>query len=418
MKKFLFGTTALAAVGFAVLASAPANAQTAPAPGFRSNAGFTVGISGYARQFVGVTSNKNAGQTVQDGKIDQMSDWRPIFNFSMPLANGLTAGAVLQFAPLNNTATSTGATRRQWSFVSGAFGQVQLGMADGVAAQMNVGGAEQFTGGAVKNGGKIYDTITAPSGNFAGIVTNTNADIYDNRPGNKINYFSPRFSGFQIGGSYTPEQASGRDGALPTSTTQYRNIMEVSANYVNTLGGVGLRAYGGYKHLGEPSAVGTTDSIRNFHKDAKWYGFGAGVNYMGFDIGGSYAKMKDGRLNTTGTTTTAAALGTVTNDGNAYEFGVNYTFGAFGVGVNYFKGENEAGTADATTGAVVRQVNGDDKRSGISLSGRYVMGPGVNLEAILFQVKQTTGLAASTGFVTTDRSMKANGAMTALILSF
>ncbi len=48
MKKFLFGTTALAAVGFAVLAAAPANAQTAPAPGFRTNGGFTVGISGYA----------------------------------------------------------------------------------------------------------------------------------------------------------------------------------------------------------------------------------------------------------------------------------------------------------------------------------------------------------------------------------
>lgn len=421
MKKFLFGTTALAAVGFAVLAAAPANAQTAPAPGFRSNGGFTIGISGYARQYVGMAETKNGAAANRDGVVDTNSDWRPIFNFAMPLANGMTAGAVLQFNPLNNTTNSTSVTRRQWSFVSGAFGQVQVGMADGVAAQMNVGGNEMFTGGAVKNAGKIYDFTSNPNGNFASrsIVATTNADMFDNgRPANKINYFSPRFAGFQIGGSYAPSNSSGIDGSPEVQNTQYHNIYSVAANYLNTFDGIAVRAYAGYLTAQGPGGWTNSAAVNAFHKDPRWMGFGAGVGFMGWDLGLSYADLKDGRIQTQGTTTAAAALGTVTNDGKAWEAGLNYTFGAYGVGVNYFIGKNKAGTSDAA-GAVVAQPFGDDKRTGYSVSGRYVMGPGVNLEAILFTIKNKTGAAtAASAFNPSNRETKANGAVTALILAF
>ena len=424
MKKHLFGTTALAAVGLVLAGVSSASAQTAapaPAPGFRSNSGFTVGISGYARQFVSTVQNKNGAIANRDGNVDQQSDWRPIFNFAMPLPNGMTAGAVLQMNPLNNTATGTGVVRRQWSSLSGGFGQIQLGALDGVAAQMLVGSNEQFTGGTVKNAGKIMDNVTAPSGNFPSrsIVASTNADMFDNgRPANKIAYFTPRFEGFQAGLSYAPANSSSIEGALEVANTQYKDIFSIAANYVGKVSSADVRAYAGYLTASKPSEVNLSDAQRAFHKDPTWYGFGAGVGFMGFDLGGSYAKIKDGRLNTQGTTTTAAALGTVTNDGRAWEFGLNYTFGAAGIGVNYFDGRNEAGTSSAT-GTVTPQANGDDKRTGVSLSGRYILAPGVNVEAIVFNAKQTTGLAASVGtHDLVNRSTTANGALTALILAF
>jgi len=416
MKKFLFGTTALAAVGFAVLAAAPANAQTAPAPGFRTNAGFTVGISGYARQYVGIAQTKNGAPGNSDGVIDEHSDWRPIFTFSMPLANGMTAGAVLQFNPLANTTNNAGVSRRQWSFLSGGFGQVQLGQHDTVGAQMHVGSAEMFTGGTVKNQGKIYDFTSGPSGNIGSSNTSgtTNPDALEARS-NKISYFSPRFEGFQIGGSYTPETSYDRNGVIANSTG-YRQNWNIGANYLNTLGGVGVRAYGSYLQMGGDHEYALTDVQRNSMKDAKHYGFGLGFSYMGFDLGGSYGKIKDGVINTVGNTTTAAALGTVGMDGTAIEAGLSYTFGAFGVGYNYFVGKNDAHTFTAT--GITAQPNGEDKRTGHSVSGRYVMGPGVNLEAIVFQVKQKTGLAVPTTGNVNDRETKSTGAVTALILAF
>jgi outer membrane protein OmpU len=416
MKKFLFGTTALAAVGFAVLAAAPANAQTAPAPGFRSNAGFTVGISGYARQYVGMAQTKNAAPSNYNGTLDQHSDWRPIFNFAMPLANGMTAGAVLQFNPLANTTNNAGVSRRQWSFLSGGFGQVQLGQHDTVGAQMHVGSAEMFVGGTVKNQGKIYDFISAPSGNIAATSTvgTTNPDALEARS-NKISYFSPRFEGFQIGGSYTPETSYDRNGVIANGT-QYTENWNIAANYLNTLGGVGVRAYGSYLQMNVGSKYGMTDVQANSMKDAKHYGVGLGFTYMGFDLAGSWGKIKDGVLNTVGNTTTAAALGTVGLDGSAFDAGLSYTFGSFGVGYNYFVGKNDAHTFTAT--GKTPQPNGEDKRTGHSISGRYVMGPGVNLEAIVFQVKQKTGLATPTTANLANRETKATGAVTALILAF
>jgi len=416
MKKFLFGTTALAAVGFAVLAAAPANAQTAPAPGFRSNGGFTVGISGYARQYVGTAQTKNANPANTDGVIDQHSDWRPIFNFAMPLPNGMTAGAVLQINPLANTTNNAGVSRRQWSFLSGGFGQVQLGQHDAAGVQMHVGSAEMFTGGTVKNGGKIFDFISGPSGNIATSNTSgtTNPDALESRS-NKISYFSPRFQGFQIGGSYTPETSYDRNGVIANSTG-YRNNWNIGANYLDTLGGVGVRAYGSYLQMGGDHKYALTNVQANSMKDAKHFGLGLGVQYMGFDLGGSWGKIKDGVINTVGNTTTAAALGTVGMDGTAIEAGLSYTFGVFGVGYNYFVGKNDAHTFTAT--GITPQPHGEDKRTGHSLSGRYVMGPGVNLEAIVFQVKQKTGLLLPTTGNVNDRQTKSTGAVTALILAF
>jgi outer membrane protein OmpU len=416
MKKFLFGTTALAAVGFAVLAAAPANAQTAPAPGFRSNAGFTVGISGYARQYVGMAQTENGAPGIADGALDQHSDWRPIFNFAMPLANGMTAGAVLQFNPLANTTNNAGVSRRQWSFLSGAFGQVQLGQADSVGAQMHAGSAEMFTGGTVKNQGKIFDFISAPSGNIAATSTvgTTNPDALEARS-NKIAYFSPRFAGFQIGGNYTPETSYDRNGTIANGT-QYTGNWNIAANYLGTFDGVAVRGYGSYMRMGDNSQYGQTDVQRNAMKNATHYGLGGGIQYMGFDVGGSWGKIKDGLLNTVGNTVTAAALGTVGLEGTAFEAGISYTFGQFGVGYNYFKGENDAYTFTAT--GVTAQPNGKDKRDGHSISGRYVMGPGVNLEAIVFTVKQKTGLATPTTANLVNRETKSNGVVTALILAF
>ena len=65
MKKTLYGTTAIVALGLAIVAANPASAQ-APAQGFSStNFQFTVG--GIARGFVGGVSQSQVGSYTANG---------------------------------------------------------------------------------------------------------------------------------------------------------------------------------------------------------------------------------------------------------------------------------------------------------------------------------------------------------------
>ena len=69
---------------------------------------------------------------------------------------------------------------------------------------------------------------------------------------NKLTYFTPRFSGFQLGLSYTPSLAGGTGGSSnsygnlpnnnggvdPADPSRQEKIVEIGANYVNSFGGV------------------------------------------------------------------------------------------------------------------------------------------------------------------------------------
>ncbi len=419
MNKFLFGTTALAAVGFALVAT-PAAAQ-----GFKStNFDFTIG--GYARQFVGVAGNQGNktvsssgafSQTTDVQNFDQMSDFRLTIVAATTLSNGIRVGQRLDWDALASATAASTPVRRNWTFVSGGFGEFRLGASDAVSQQMWVGAPDAFTGPSSVNQGKMYDlTVQSTKSPADDSPFTTSVRLFD-RTANKIAYYTPRFEGFQLGVNYTPEASQNINGGLATNNS-YRYGYAAAVNYTNTLAGVAVQAYGTYLAWDKPSDFGYQIGQAGTVKPKSPYVYGAGLNlgYMGFNLGGSWANYNDGVNVTRGSTAGATAFGNnFTIDGDAYEYGIGYTFGPAVVSLNGFYGENEAALINATTGA--RSVmDRKEKRTAYAFSANYTLAPGVLVMGSLFWAKHEGNQIV--GGTNTNLANKTTGALGALILNF
>jgi hypothetical protein len=432
MKKTLYGTTAIVALGLAIVAAAPASAQ-APAAGFSStNFQFTVG--GLARGFVGGTSmhdnvatwtanngaNPTVGQAGATQRFDVQRDWRLDLTAAANLPNGMRATTVVQ---LQNLSVAGGSTftesyiRRNWVALSGGFGDVRIGSIDPVTMQMAQGAMDAFTAGSAKTG-KIYDymqTANVFGRDDTALGATNNIRLFD-RSSEKIAYFTPRIEGFQLGVNYTPEASKDKNSALATSAGGvYNRGYAAAVNYVNTFSGVGVRASASYIKWNAPinAANGGVDP-----SDASAWGLGAGFTYMGFDLGGSYGNYSD--VMSAGRVDGGAAIATITNrfigDGSSYEIGLGYSTGPVRVSLNWFAGEMKSIKNVAATGAAAALTAGTDKLQTIALNGAYILGPGVNLEASLFNSRSTAPFTSAVANVRNKQD--ATGIVTGIILSF
>jgi hypothetical protein len=432
MKKTLYGTTAIVALGLAIVAAAPASAQ-APAQGFSStNFQFTVG--GLARGYVGGTSqhdnvatwtanngaNPTVGQAGATQRFDVQRDWRLDLTAAANLPNGMRATTVVQ---LQNLSVAQGSTftesyiRRNWVALSGGFGDVRIGSIDPVTMQMAQGAMDAFTAGSAKTG-KIYDymqTANVFGRDDTALGATNNIRLFD-RSSEKIAYFTPRIEGFQLGVNYTPEASKDKNSALATSAGGvYNRGYAAAVNYVNTFSGVGVRASASYIKWNAPvnAARGGVDP-----SDASAWGLGAGFTYMGFDLGGSYGNYSD--VMSAGRIDGGAAIASITNrfigDGSSYEIGLGYSTGPVRVSLNWFAGEMKSIKNVAAAGAAAALTAGSDKLQTIALNGAYILGPGVNLEASLFNSRSTAPFSSAVANVRNKQD--ATGIVTGIILSF
>lgn len=80
----------------------------------------------------------------------------------------------------------------------------------------------------------------------------------DTSDSTKVSYFSPRFSGFQVGASYAPIKSDGNVGT--GDDTLFQNYLGLGANYDNSFGDVRVRASAVYASASY-EGTGTTDDI-------------------------------------------------------------------------------------------------------------------------------------------------------------
>jgi hypothetical protein len=433
MKKTLYGTTAIVALGLAVVAAAPASAQ-APAQGF-SSANFQFTIGGNARGYVGAASQydnigtptaaNNAAPALTPAgttqRLDIQRDWRLDITGAANLPNGMRATAVAQLQSMSGPAGGAGVEthlRRNWVALSGSFGDVRIGALDNAAQQMAQGAMDAFTAGSARTG-KIYDYLQSANvfgRDDSGLGASNNIRLFD-RSAEKIAYFTPRIEGFQLGANYTPEASKDRNGALPLSSGGvYQRGWSVAGNYVNTFDGIGVRASAGYVQW---NAARNTVAAAATPPDPSAWGLGLGVTYMGFDLGGSYGKYKNVMTGTNRLDAFGTVPATGTNrfiaDGRGFEIGLGYTMGPARMSLNYFNGEM-GNVLNAPVNVTVTALTntGKDKLGTFALNGSYTMGPGVNLEASAFTVKSTGPFSQAS----TRNSNTATGVLTGLILSF
>jgi len=205
-------------------------------------------------------------------------------------------------------------------------------------------------------------------------------------------------------------------------------------NYTNTLGGVAVRASAGYITFEKPSGYGNSAAINASSKNPNSWQAGLGLQYQGFDIGGSYQKVNDWNNIAVGTTTLGAgstqaapAAATLADgfrrfNGYSWEAGIGYIFGQAAVSLNYTTSQNDNSTV--TNGVVVQQALGRDKMEIVGASGRYTLAPGVIANLGVFTAKYTEGTpntnaAQNASFFTSgQQSSRANGVVSGLTLTF
>lgn len=303
----------------------------------------SVGIGGEYTQYFGYVDNDtNTGDFTG---FDVKTDGTLTFGGETTLDNGMSFGVEVGL-----DAQSSGDDQIDGSmlYVESSAGRLEVGQTDTVAALMHYSAPDVGYG---INDSDISDWVVNLSGGDADSAFQSTYLYLGEDQATKINYFTPRFSGFQFGLSYIPEFE--RDSNVQPSGDIYGDGIAFGANYVRSFGDAEVAIAAGYLFADKPDGVGAGGS------DAEGYSFGANVTYAGFTIGGSYANTQG---NPSGGTDTATSF-----DGDGFDIGVAYAFGDASVSLSYYQGSVEDSVATA----------GDSEHKTIMLSGAYEIGPGI-----------------------------------------
>lgn len=394
-----------------IAASGTAIAQTAPA-----SQPIQVTVGGYTQQSLqyadqddriqGV-SPASATVTAKTHKMNLVNDAEIWFQGKTTLANGISVAMRVELEAY----TSSDTIDESFVAIEGAFGRIELGSTDHAAMKTKIGAPD-----LANRGPGFSNQATVIGNSVANPTKSSGADgpfgsswlRFGDNDSERISYYTPRFEGFQLGLSYTPEVREDSGHLVKYESNRYKNALSAGLNFTRSFGAFDTAAYAGYVTMDSPDfASGATK------KDPKAYGVGAQVAYAGFRLGGSYSKFKDGftlagtvasiDLTSTGST----GVNEYVNDGRAWDLGLTYTFGPAEVGVTYFQGKNKASTVNP----------GDDKSKIFSVTGRYTLGPGVQLLATGFHVKITGEGTTSSGGQDVDNN-KATGVLGGVVLSF
>ena len=349
-KKLLLGSTALIAVS---LVSSTASAQ------------IEMRLGGFMNQWFGFGDN-DSQYNLQD--VDQWSNTEVFFLGQGTTDNGLTFGVNIQLEG-NTTGDQID---ESFLFLSGNWGRFLIGSensagylmtitAPNVSLPINSGSQTQHIALPALNGGQIF---RSPFGS-------TTIEPARDNDGQKLTYFTPRFSGLQLGVSYLPDidDTGGDRNALIADTDAYTNGISVGINYDNEFDGVGVQASGGFFYAEAPDGLGNVitpggNSV-DLGEDFIGYSAGAAVSFGGFEVGGSYAVVTEGVL-------TQQTSGDVsTTEGYGFDVGVSYGQGPWSVSGTYFYGEQDS----------LFDVGGKDEHESYAVGGRYNLGSSISLLA-------------------------------------
>lgn len=162
----------------------------------------------------------------------------------------------------------------------------------------------------------------------------------------KINYYSPRISGFQAGFGFTPDTANTVTSApISQDTGDIKNIVSYGVNYSQSVGNVGF-AMSVTGEFGKVKQSSVANSARN---NLNAYGVGAIVTFFGITIGGSYGNWgnslqpKSGIYSCDYDSSQSFASQTCANGGRKFSnstynsAGIAYEFGHFASSLTYLK---------------------------------------------------------------------------------
>lgn len=428
MKKLLLGSTALVAGG---LMAAPAMAADP----------IKIGVGGYYQFFVsgGTLEGSYAlnGTSQQFKGINFYQEGEIFFTGQTKLDNGTTVGLTVELEGWNPpasasvssaTGTPSGGSVSQideaYLFAFGDWGRVEFGSRDPASYRMYYGTpsvAASFLGFTQHNSNATYINPVVAGTNKAALDISFFTIGGQFQDANRINYFTPRFYGLQIGVGYAPKWngTSTRGGGAPltggtcgftdavanvvcaTNDYSWQDIFDVGANYLNKFGDITVAAYGAFLYAtfipGYAPSAGSANLITGAN-NYNWKQWVAGLQFgwQGWTIGGAIGYDNNGLG--------ANYYTGVDNDTRKYTAGIMYETGpwqvAFGWGGTRNTNGNGStslvglavGTNVATTGSsIVASSNaafsnqlqngglswGQETADKLELSASYALGPGI-----------------------------------------
>ncbi len=336
-KQLLLGSTALIVGALA-------------APGFAAAEDpLRLEVRDYTNQYFALGSVDNDSNSGQEN-TSEFSDGEVFFKGSTKLDNGIAFGVDVQLE-LNESGDQID---EQYAWIQGDFGKVVIG-SENLPDYLTFWGVTAPNVGVPINSGWISVWAPAPTlvaTGFRNSIQTTNLTLTNDTF--QVGYQSPRFSGFQFVAGYAPTNAVGGDpkNAVTDVDAEIHDIVSVGANYSESFNGVDVKVAGGYEHGTAADASGL-DNPQIFKVGAK---IGAG----GFAVAGSYA------VNDVDTG----------QEGVAYDVGVSYSTGPWGVSATYFHGDQE-GTAGG----------GDDEVDAFVGAVSYSIGPGITGSLSIFHAE-------------------------------
>ena len=351
MRRFLLGSTALAAV--AALAPMKASAEE----------GLKLTIGGrYFATFGGVIGeDENQPPTsvfAQQRDYVVKQDVEIHFKGETTFDNGLTVGVRVEL----EGQTSVDQIDAVYAYFDTKWGELRFG--DTLEALASL----CYT---VPSASSIFGA-DSPIFNFsnAGVLgySGTNGTCYGvDSKSTKVVYFSPDFSGFHFAVSFTPDDTedtrnttAGASTRFNDNTGQNSENISFGATYEREFNGFGF-VIGGGGTFSMDREYSSPFTIRS--DDRQEFNGYAQFRYAGFTLGGAYS-YRDSMLE-------SFAAGQ-DRDQEVFGAGATYAWSRYAVGMGWTRGRYENGG-----------IVGSDQYDVYALTGSYVLGPGITLDALL-----------------------------------
>jgi hypothetical protein len=298
--------------------------------------------------------------------------------------NGIKYGVNIE---LNSGGADGSGADEAWAFLdSDQWGRLEMGDQDDVTNRMSLGSQNAHKGLGGPAGGLGANLALFGGFGAEAMGARTDWDNVTTSDDTKVSYFTPRFSGFQLGASVTPDTGitSGTGGLVDADNDgDFENVISLGANYVGKFDEVGV----GLSFTGQWGDGETASGSALAQEDLAIWHVGGKVDFAGFTIGAHYNDFGE-----TGLATAASDLGA--DAGDAWGVALGYSSGPWGISAWYTEHDKDNSSA-SPAGATSTELS----RWGVGMG--YTVAPGWLLRGDLEFISHDNPSAAGVG-TTTD----------------
>ncbi len=359
-KTLLLGTSALVTATFVGTAAMAGQVGSKDA--------MSVSLGGEFRFIVGFT-DQDVSAGFGRGYEFHADEVEVFVNAENTADNGLKYGVAFE---LNGGGSDATAADEAYAFIDSAqWGRVEMGDQDDATDRMYVESDDILVGRAGPDGDQ------ADFFQFGGAIAATGNTVTGDAT--KLIYFTPRFAGFQLGASLTPD--SGVDSGTADlfgetdNDGDFENVIGAGVNWEGSYDDVGI-VLSLTGEFGDAETASGADSLG----EVETISVGGIVTFGGFGLGAGYVDFGDQSI-------TAANQAAGADAGSYWTVGGSYQAGPYGVSLNWFESSRDNAGALADTDVQI-----------ISLDGNYTVAPGWDLAAALHLIdaENINGNAANT----------------------